>query len=70
MEDHWNTFTSDMEVQILKNYTAISQKFTTYYSREYPSTSKMHVKHISNSLKSIVYRFSAILIVIASRIIA
>ncbi|XP_019883737.2 odorant receptor 9a-like [Camponotus floridanus] len=32
MENHWNIFTNDFEVQIMKNYSGISQKFTISYS--------------------------------------
>ncbi|XP_077261760.1 odorant receptor Or2 isoform X2 [Temnothorax americanus] len=32
MEDHWNVFTSDLEVRILKSYSHISQIFTMSYS--------------------------------------
>lgn len=35
MNDHWNIFTNDLEVRILKNYSNISQKFTIFYSSEY-----------------------------------
>lgn len=35
MEDHWNTFTSDMEARVLKDYSTISHKFTVYYASEY-----------------------------------
>ncbi|KMQ83984.1 odorant receptor 22b [Lasius niger] len=33
MENHWNIFTNDIEVRIMKNYSGISQKFTVSYSR-------------------------------------
>ncbi|XP_072751608.1 odorant receptor 13a-like isoform X4 [Anoplolepis gracilipes] len=32
MNDHWNTFTNDLEVRILKEYSSISRKFTIFYS--------------------------------------
>ncbi|KYM84291.1 hypothetical protein ALC53_05384 [Atta colombica] len=32
MENHWNIFTNDLEVRILKSYSHISQKFTVSYS--------------------------------------
>ncbi|KAG5309530.1 OR9A protein, partial [Acromyrmex insinuator] len=32
MENHWNIFTNDLEVQILKSYSHVSQKFTVSYS--------------------------------------
>ncbi|CAL1688041.1 unnamed protein product [Lasius platythorax] len=32
MENHWNIFTNDIEVRIMKNYSGISQKFTVSYS--------------------------------------
>ncbi|XP_011159797.2 odorant receptor 9a [Solenopsis invicta] len=32
MEDHWNIFTNEMDVRILKNYSHISHKFTILYS--------------------------------------
>ncbi|XP_070165314.1 odorant receptor 63a-like [Polyergus mexicanus] len=32
MNDHWNIFTNDLEVRILKNYSNVSQKFTIFYS--------------------------------------
>ncbi|KYN16798.1 hypothetical protein ALC57_10995 [Trachymyrmex cornetzi] len=32
MENHWNIFTNDLEVRILKSYSHISQKFTLSYS--------------------------------------
>ncbi|XP_025267994.1 odorant receptor 63a-like isoform X3 [Camponotus floridanus] len=32
MNDHWNIFTNDLEVRILKDYSIISQKFTIFYS--------------------------------------
>lgn len=35
MNDHWNIFTNDLEVRILKDYSIISQKFTIFYSSEY-----------------------------------
>ncbi|KAL6266262.1 hypothetical protein P5V15_003122 [Pogonomyrmex californicus] len=32
MENHWNIFTNDLEVRILKTYSHISQKFIVFYS--------------------------------------
>ncbi|XP_014488824.1 PREDICTED: LOW QUALITY PROTEIN: uncharacterized protein LOC106751997 [Dinoponera quadriceps] len=32
IENHWNIFTSESEVRILKDYTVASQKFTIFYS--------------------------------------
>ncbi|XP_050449387.1 odorant receptor Or2-like [Cataglyphis hispanica] len=32
IDEHWNIFTSDTEVQVLKNYSMISRQFTKYYS--------------------------------------
>ncbi|XP_028047000.2 uncharacterized protein LOC105837982 isoform X2 [Monomorium pharaonis] len=32
MEDHWNIFSNDVEVQVLRNYSYISHKFTLFYS--------------------------------------
>ncbi|XP_029670739.1 odorant receptor Or2-like [Formica exsecta] len=32
IDEHWNIFTSDIEVQVLKNYSMTSRKFTKYYS--------------------------------------
>ncbi|KAL6262945.1 hypothetical protein P5V15_005733 [Pogonomyrmex californicus] len=32
IDEHWNIFTNDMEVRILKDYSALSQKLTKYYS--------------------------------------
>ncbi|KAF3054548.1 Odorant receptor 221 [Nylanderia fulva] len=32
MNDHWNIFTNDLEVRILKEYSTISRKFTIFYS--------------------------------------
>ncbi|XP_011697488.1 PREDICTED: uncharacterized protein LOC105455686 [Wasmannia auropunctata] len=32
MEDHWNVFTNNLEVRILKSYSHISHKFTVSYS--------------------------------------
>lgn len=35
IDDHWNIFTNDIEVQVLKDYSMLSRKFTKYYSRGY-----------------------------------
>ncbi|XP_029670662.1 odorant receptor 67a-like [Formica exsecta] len=32
IDEHWNIFTSDVEVQVLKDYSMLSRKFTKYYS--------------------------------------
>ncbi|KAG5330351.1 OR67A protein, partial [Acromyrmex charruanus] len=32
MENHWNTFTTEFELSILKNYSLLSRKFTIFYS--------------------------------------
>ncbi|XP_070155027.1 uncharacterized protein [Polyergus mexicanus] len=32
IDEHWNIFTSDTEVQVLKDYSMLSRKFTKYYS--------------------------------------
>ncbi|KYN09837.1 Putative odorant receptor 67a, partial [Trachymyrmex cornetzi] len=32
IDQHWNIFTNDMEVQVMKNYSMLSRKFTKYYS--------------------------------------
>ncbi|XP_011700854.1 PREDICTED: uncharacterized protein LOC105457716, partial [Wasmannia auropunctata] len=32
IDQHWDIFTNDMEVQIMKNYSMLSRKFTKYYS--------------------------------------
>jgi len=35
MENHWNIFTSEFEMRILKDYSILSRKFTIIYSSEY-----------------------------------
>ncbi|XP_077261919.1 odorant receptor 63a-like [Temnothorax americanus] len=32
MNDHWDIFTNELEVRVLKNYSVISRKFTIFYS--------------------------------------
>ncbi|XP_018044264.1 PREDICTED: LOW QUALITY PROTEIN: uncharacterized protein LOC108684456 [Atta colombica] len=32
IDQHWDIFTNDMEVQVMKNYSMLSRKFTKYYS--------------------------------------
>ncbi|KAL6445878.1 hypothetical protein ACFW04_000933 [Cataglyphis niger] len=32
IDEHWDIFTSDVEVQVLKDYSDLSRKFTKYYS--------------------------------------
>ncbi|KAL6445882.1 hypothetical protein ACFW04_000934 [Cataglyphis niger] len=32
IDEHWNIFTSDTEVQVLKHYSMMSRQFTKYYS--------------------------------------
>ncbi|XP_020283222.1 odorant receptor 67a-like [Pseudomyrmex gracilis] len=32
IDDHWNIFTNDIEVRVLKDYSILSKKFTRYYS--------------------------------------
>ncbi|CAL1673765.1 unnamed protein product [Lasius platythorax] len=32
IDEHWEIFTSDLEVQVLKDYSMLSRKFTKYYS--------------------------------------
>ncbi|XP_011875355.1 PREDICTED: uncharacterized protein LOC105566172 isoform X2 [Vollenhovia emeryi] len=32
MENHWNIFTSEFEMRVLKEYSLISRKFTIFYS--------------------------------------
>ncbi|KAL6262947.1 hypothetical protein P5V15_005735 [Pogonomyrmex californicus] len=32
IDEHWNIFTNDIEIQILKDYSSLSRKFTKYYS--------------------------------------
>ncbi|XP_020295042.1 uncharacterized protein LOC109860396 [Pseudomyrmex gracilis] len=32
IDNHWNIFTNDIEVRVLKNYSMLSRKFTKYYS--------------------------------------
>ncbi|XP_036145782.1 uncharacterized protein LOC118646612 [Monomorium pharaonis] len=31
IDEHWDIFTNDVEIQILKDYSKLSQKFTKYY---------------------------------------
>lgn len=35
IDEHWNIFTDDMEMQVMKDYSMLSQKFTKYYSSKY-----------------------------------
>lgn len=35
MNDHWDIFTNDIEVQYLKSYSLVSQKFTLLYASKY-----------------------------------
>lgn len=35
IDNHWNVFTDESEVRILREYTHISRKFTVIYSCEY-----------------------------------
>lgn len=35
IDEHWDIFTNDMEIQILKDYSMLSRKFTKYYSCKY-----------------------------------
>ncbi|KAL0114195.1 hypothetical protein PUN28_011484 [Cardiocondyla obscurior] len=32
IDEHWNIFTNDTEVEVMKNYSTLSRKFTKYYS--------------------------------------
>ncbi|KAL6262944.1 hypothetical protein P5V15_005732 [Pogonomyrmex californicus] len=32
IDEHWDIFTDDTEVQVMKNYSTLSRKFTKYYS--------------------------------------
>ncbi|XP_025263956.1 odorant receptor 63a-like [Camponotus floridanus] len=32
IDEHWDIFTSDIEVQVLKDYSTLARKFTKYYS--------------------------------------
>lgn len=32
IDEHWNIFTSDVDVRVMKNYSMLSRKFTKYYS--------------------------------------
>ncbi|KAL6262946.1 hypothetical protein P5V15_005734 [Pogonomyrmex californicus] len=32
IDEHWDIFTNDIEIQILKDYSSLSRKFTKYYS--------------------------------------
>ncbi|XP_071553985.1 odorant receptor Or2-like [Temnothorax nylanderi] len=32
MNDHWDIFTNELEIRVLKNYSVISRKFTIFYS--------------------------------------
>ncbi|XP_018394753.1 PREDICTED: uncharacterized protein LOC108773442 [Cyphomyrmex costatus] len=32
IDQHWDIFTNDLEVQVMKNYSMLSRKFTRYYS--------------------------------------
>ncbi|XP_077266609.1 odorant receptor 9a-like [Temnothorax americanus] len=32
IDEHWNLFTNDMEVRVMKDYSMLSRKFTKYYS--------------------------------------
>lgn len=35
IDEHWNIFTDDMEVRVMKDYSMLSRKFTKYYSSKY-----------------------------------
>jgi len=35
IDQHWDIFTNDMEIQIMKDYSMLSRKFTKYYSSKY-----------------------------------
>jgi len=42
MENHWNIFTSEFEMRILKNYSILSRKFTLIYASEC-----LHIRYIN-----------------------
>ncbi|XP_011872700.1 PREDICTED: odorant receptor 49a-like isoform X2 [Vollenhovia emeryi] len=33
IDEHWNIFTNDVEIRVMKDYSMLSRKFTKYYSR-------------------------------------
>lgn len=35
IDEHWNIFTDDTEIQVMKEYSMLSQKFVKYYASEY-----------------------------------
>lgn len=38
MDNHWNVFTCESEIRVLKDYTSRSRKFTIFHSCEYISS--------------------------------
>jgi len=35
IDKHWNIFTDDIEIQVMKEYSMLARKFVKYYSSEY-----------------------------------
>jgi len=42
IDEHWNTFTDDIEIRIMKEYSMLSRKFVKYYSSEYITHTHTH----------------------------